>query len=62
MIEQGYNDFLMSAREMSSFEFNMQMAKTEAEIMKVLEDHALTEKDFPDGRVPGLPPDEPPSI
>lgn len=59
MIGQGYNDYLMSPREMSSFELNIQVAKTEAEVMKVLEDYGLTEKDFPDGKVPGLPPDEP---
>ncbi|WUH92821.1 hypothetical protein OG900_23745 [Streptomyces sp. NBC_00433] len=62
MIEQGYNDYLMSSREMSSFEVNIHAAKTETEIMNILEDYGLTEKDFPDGRVPGLPPDEPPAI
>jgi hypothetical protein len=62
MIEQGYNEYLMSFREVSSFELNFQAATTEAEIMKVLDDYGLTEKDFPDGRVPGLPPDEPPVI
>jgi len=59
VIEQGYNDYLMSFREMSSFELNIKMAKTETEVMQVLEDYGLTEKDFPDGVVPGLPPDEP---
>jgi hypothetical protein len=49
----------MSLREMSSFELNIKMAKTETEVMQVLEDYGLTEKDFPDGVVPGLPPDEP---
>jgi hypothetical protein len=62
MIEQGYNDYLMSSREMSSFELNIHVAKTEAEIMEILEDYGLTEKDFPDGRVPGQPPDEPSAL
>ncbi|MFI2200676.1 hypothetical protein ACH47Z_07820 [Streptomyces sp. NPDC020192] len=62
MIEQGYNDFLMSSREMSSFELNIGVAKTKAEVMKVLEDYDLSEKDFPDGKIPGWPPDEPTAI
>ncbi|WP_420076446.1 hypothetical protein ACOAKG_16245 [Streptomyces sp. JL3001] len=59
MIEQGYNDFLFSSRDMDSFELAMSTAKTEAEVMKTLQDYGLSEKDFPDGRVPGLPPDGP---
>ncbi|MFF0737524.1 hypothetical protein ACFYVK_38660 [Streptomyces chartreusis] len=59
MIEQGYNDFLFSSRDMCSFELAMSTAKTEAEVMKALQDYGLSEKDFPDGRVPGLPPDAP---
>ncbi|MBP0455915.1 hypothetical protein [Streptomyces montanisoli] len=62
VIEQGYNDHLMSSREMNSFALNIQVAKTEAERLKVLKDYGLTEKDFPDGRVPGLPPDESPAV
>jgi hypothetical protein len=58
MIEQGYNDFLFSSREMSSFELAINAAKTEAEVTKILQDYDLSEKDFPDGRIPGLPPDE----
>ncbi|MEU0033199.1 hypothetical protein [Streptomyces sp. NPDC006333] len=58
MIEQGYNDFLFSSREMSSFELAINMAKTRAEVMNILQDHNLSEKDFPDGKIPGPPPDE----
>ncbi|WP_217545483.1 hypothetical protein [Streptomyces sp. GbtcB6] len=58
MIEQGYNDFLFSSRELSSFDLEISTAKTENEVMKILQDYDLSEKDFPDGRVPGLPPDE----
>ncbi|MEV6009137.1 hypothetical protein AB0M29_20265 [Streptomyces sp. NPDC051976] len=61
MIEQGYNEYLMSSREMSAFELDILAAKTEAEVTKVLEYYGLDEKDFPDGRVPGLPSDEPPT-
>ncbi|MFD5753913.1 hypothetical protein ACFWIZ_01240 [Streptomyces sp. NPDC127044] len=43
---------------MSSFELAINAAKTEAEVMKILQDYDLSEKDFPDGRIPGLPPDE----
>lgn len=57
MIEQGYNDFLFSSREMSSFERGIEAAKTTAEVMKILQDHDLSEKDFPDGGIPGPPPD-----
>ncbi|MFF4903368.1 hypothetical protein ACFY2T_00720 [Streptomyces sp. NPDC001260] len=58
MIEQGYNDFLFSSRELSSLDLEIGAAKTEAEVMKILQHYDLSEKDFPDGRVPGLPPDE----
>ncbi|MFF7879330.1 hypothetical protein ACFZDJ_06820 [Streptomyces sp. NPDC007896] len=45
---------------MSSFELAINAAKTEAEaeVMKILQDYDLPEKDCPDGRIPGLPPDE----
>ncbi|MGW5325039.1 hypothetical protein [Streptomyces sp. NPDC004014] len=61
MIEQGYNDFLFSSRELSSFNLELSAAKTEAEVMSVLQHYDLSEKDFPDGMVPGLPPDQPPT-
>ncbi|MEV5959442.1 hypothetical protein AB0M11_37855 [Streptomyces sp. NPDC051987] len=58
MIEQGYNDFLFSSRELSSFELEIGAAKTEAEVMSILQHYDLSEKDFPDGMVPGLPPEQ----
>ncbi|MGW1540479.1 hypothetical protein ACWCPM_09585 [Streptomyces sp. NPDC002309] len=42
---------------MSSFERGIEAAKTTAEVMKILQDHDLSEKDFPDGGIPGPPPD-----
>ncbi|MEV7975199.1 hypothetical protein [Streptomyces sp. NPDC086519] len=36
-------------------------AKTEAEVMSILQYYDLSEKDFPDGMVPGLPPDQSPT-
>lgn len=58
MIEQGYNDFLFSSRELSSFDLEISTVKTEAEVMSILQYYDLSEKDFPDGMVPGLPPDQ----
>ncbi|MET9898436.1 hypothetical protein [Streptomyces sp. NPDC006446] len=58
MIEQGHNDLLFSSREMSSFGLAINTAKSEAEVAKALQDYSLSEKDFPDGGIPGLPPDE----
>ncbi|MFV5994594.1 hypothetical protein ACNPQM_19535 [Streptomyces sp. NPDC056231] len=43
---------------MSSFELAINVAKTEAEVVEILQDCDLSEKDFPDGGIPGLPPDE----
>ncbi|WP_328555332.1 hypothetical protein [Streptomyces sp. NBC_00358] len=57
MIEQGHNDLLFSSREMSSFGLAISTSKSETEVTKVLQDYNLSEKDFPDGAIPGLPPD-----
>jgi hypothetical protein len=58
MVEQGYNDFLFSSREMDSFELAVKKVKNYAEVLKLLQDYDLSEKDFLEGRIPGLPPDE----
>ncbi|MFE6549072.1 hypothetical protein ACFVHS_11845 [Streptomyces sp. NPDC057746] len=46
---------------MSSFDLEISAAKTEAEVMNILQYYDLSEKDFPDGMVPGLPPDRSPT-
>ncbi|MFF7040216.1 hypothetical protein ACIP4T_00775 [Streptomyces massasporeus] len=46
MDEQDCGDFLVSSRELASFEATIKMARSKVEVARVLQAHDLSEDDF----------------